>query len=57
MTQMSSDSESVKEIVNLPHSLVIKDLSTLKALRLPKDCWRDHKKLTSFLENVEKTLN
>jgi hypothetical protein len=35
----------------------IHELTGLVPLKLPNDAWRDHKKLTKFLGEVEKTMN
>jgi hypothetical protein len=33
------------------------ELKTLAPIKLPMDAWRDHKKLTKFLGDIEKTVN
>jgi hypothetical protein len=33
------------------------ELKTASHIKLPMEAWRDHKKLTKFLGDVEKTMN
>ena len=39
------------------NSLIVHTLMDVHALRLPADATRDSRKLTKFLEDVEKTVN
>lgn len=39
------------------NEMAINDIAQLAPLRLPPDTWRDHKKLTKYLTDVEKTVN
>ena len=35
----------------------IPELDSLNLIKLPNECWRDHKKLTKFLGDVELAVN
>ena len=35
----------------------MRDLIEIEPLKLPAEAWRDHKKLTRFLESVEACMN
>lgn len=37
--------------------LEIDDIIDLQPIKLPNEAWRDHKKLTRFLTEVETTIN
>lgn len=37
--------------------LMVDDILELQPIRLPAEAWRDHKKLTKFLQEVEMTVN
>ena len=37
--------------------MVIDELNLLEPIKLPNDAWRDHKKLTKFLGDTERTVN
>jgi len=37
--------------------LVVQELDDLINVKLPNDAWRDHKKLTKYLQDVEYTVN
>lgn len=38
-------------------NLGIQELDSLSMIKLPNECWRDHKKLTKFLSDVELAVN
>jgi hypothetical protein len=37
--------------------LLVDELNLLEPIKLPNDAWRDHKKLTKFLSDCERTVN
>ena len=37
--------------------MMVPEILALVPIKLPTDAWRDHKKLTKYLTDVEKTVN
>ena len=45
------------EVKKKKSSIDIPELDSLNMIKLPNECWRDHKKLTRFLSDVELAVN
>ena len=51
------DQEENEKLAAEVKRLMVEDILDIRPLKLPNDAWKDHKKLTKFLQDVMLTVN